>query len=130
MADDPREEVIDWENEVVARKCLTGQQKCEDCRDRPLDEIVSLHFTICQKPWWCTPHYGKTKQSKVCRAFTHEWYKARSELEQSWGHLGMGTSKWDRDHFFGYCHNATEEGYTRMEKPIPPMHDSVKSKWQ
>jgi hypothetical protein len=38
-------------------RCRTGQEaeECEDCRKRPLNDIVTAHFTICQKPWKCLP---------------------------------------------------------------------------
>jgi len=125
MADDPQQEEQEGGvNGTKVKKCLTGQQECEDCRDRNLDEIVSLHFTICQKPWHCRPHSrDETKQSKACRAFTHEWYRARSELERSWGRSGMGNSTWDREQFFGYCRNATRKGYTRIEEPTIAMYN-------
>merc|ERR1711998_323476 len=35
-------------------KCLDMKPTCEDCRAQKIENIVSAHFTICQKPWTCT----------------------------------------------------------------------------
>ena len=31
--------------------CLDMKPMCEDCRAQKIENIVSAHFTICQKPW-------------------------------------------------------------------------------
>lgn len=51
MADNPRDK--DTKGEVVHGKCRTGMKECEDCRARPIEDVVNFHFTCCQKPWWC-----------------------------------------------------------------------------
>jgi hypothetical protein len=48
MADNPT--TMETKGEVVLGKCRTGQTECEDCRARPMEDIVSFHFTCCQKP--------------------------------------------------------------------------------
>jgi hypothetical protein len=48
MADNPRNKKTTGEE--VNGKCRTGQLECEDCRTRPLEDILSFHFTVCQKP--------------------------------------------------------------------------------
>jgi hypothetical protein len=48
MCDNPRD--LPTVNDVVHGVCLTGEQNCEDCRERPLADIVTAHFTLCQKP--------------------------------------------------------------------------------
>lgn len=98
-------------------KCLTGEDQCEDCRKRPLKDIVSNHFTLCGKPWDCRQHNQKSHESQSCRRLYHEWYKARSELEQSWKRSGRGNSTWHGDHFFGYCNHGGRDGYIKIQEP-------------
>ena len=85
-------------------KCRTGEDDCEDCRSRPLREIVSAHFTLCQKPWRCIPFRHKTIEESLCRKLVGEWYRIRSSMEESWGRSGRGDSGvwFDSDHFHGY----------------------------
>lgn len=104
-------------NDVVHGECRTGQEDCEDCRSRPLEDVVTVHYTLCQKPWWCLPHDEGIIQKRLCRKLTHEWYKVRSELEKSWGRSGEGPGEWEKDHFFGYCKSRGKNGYVRIEEP-------------
>jgi hypothetical protein len=104
-------------NDVVQGKCLTGQENCEDCRSRPLDDVVTSHFTLCQKPWWCIPNDEDLIQHRLCRKLVHEWYKIRSELEQSWGRSGEGSGSYDKAQFFGYCKAVGHNGYVPIDQP-------------
>jgi hypothetical protein len=115
MADNPRDKKT--VNDVVQGKCRTGEAECEDCRSRPLEDVVTTHFTLCQKPWWCLPHSQDAIQHRLCRQLTHEWYKIRSELEQSWGRPAFGKSQYERDHFFGYCDFSGSKGYQLIQEP-------------
>jgi hypothetical protein len=90
-------------------------QKCEDCRARPFEEIVTFHFTICLKPWMCEPQKQNKIQMRLCRRALHEWFVYRSRMEQMWGRNGTGPGRYDRDHNMGYCSRSGEEGY----RPIP-----------
>jgi hypothetical protein len=90
-------------------------QKCEDCRARPFEEIVTFHYTICLKPWMCLRQKQDRIQKRLCRRAHHEWFVYRSRMEQTWGRNGTGTGGYDRDHFMGYCSRAGEGGY----QPIP-----------
>jgi hypothetical protein len=119
MADNPRTEKT--VNDIVHGKCRTGADDCEDCRNRPIDEVVTTHFTLCQKPWWCVPHTQDMIQHRLCRKLTHEWYKIRSELEQSWGRSGRGSGSFDSDQFYGYCASNGKKGYLPIEKPYGPQ---------
>jgi hypothetical protein len=48
MCDNPRDKrTVD---DVVHGNCRTGEDECEDCRSRPLEDVVTSHFTLCQKP--------------------------------------------------------------------------------
>lgn len=32
-------------------KCRTGEETCEDCRETPLSDMITVHLTTCWKPW-------------------------------------------------------------------------------
>lgn len=104
-------------------KCFTNQESCENCQKRPIEDIYSAHFTVCQKPWMCIPHLKKSGSSPLCRQLNHAWYQVRSELEKSWGRSGTGKGMaWeDGSHFYGYCHEHWEDGY----EPIQPTHSKT-----
>lgn len=47
MCDNPRDgKTID---NIVHGNCRTGEEDCEDCRNRPLEDIITTHYTLCQK---------------------------------------------------------------------------------
>ena len=49
MCDNPRDKRT--VNDIVAGDCRTGETECEDCRSRPLEDVITAHFTLCQKPY-------------------------------------------------------------------------------
>ena len=118
MCDNPRDKkTVD---DIVHGKCRTGETECEDCRNRAVQDIVSVHFTICQKPWLCLPHSLDKIQHRLCRKLHHEWYRVRADLEKSWGRSSLGPAKesWsERAHFFGYCTRTGQKGYVPIAKP-------------
>jgi hypothetical protein len=115
MCDNPRDKPT--VNDKVDGACRTGETDCEDCRSRPLEDVVTTHFTLCQKPWWCLPHTQDAIQHRLCQKLTREWYRVRSELEQSWGRSGQGGGDYHKDVFFGYCEHSGHTGYTPIQKP-------------
>jgi len=115
MCDNPRDQKT--VNDVVHGNCRIGTEECEDCRSRPLEDIVTTHFTLCQKPWGCYPHTQDTIQHRLCRKLTREWYRIRSEMEKSWGRTGTGPGTHDTENFFGYCTKNFEKGYVPIEEP-------------
>jgi hypothetical protein len=115
MCDNPRNKKT--VNDIVNGKCLTEELECEDCRSRPLEDIISVHFTICQKPWNCLAHKQDVIQQRLCRKLTHEWFRIRSDLEKSWGRSGVGEGKWDTSNFFGYCKSERRKGYLPIKIP-------------
>ncbi|KAK1745682.1 glycogenin [Skeletonema marinoi] len=66
MADPPRQ------NEVG--KCRDGREECQDCRDTPLEEIYSVHFTL--------PKTVEMSQKAMCSKFHGEWFRIREDLER------------------------------------------------
>ena len=115
MCDNPR--TGKTKNDAVSGECRTNEEECEDCRERPIEDIVTTHYTVCQKPWWCLSHGQDRLQHRLCRKLTHEWYKVRSELEKSWGRSGKGPGHYETDVFFGYCESGGKKGYIPITKP-------------
>ncbi len=76
MADDP----MGMHKQIKAPMCRTLQETCQDCRETPLEEIYSVHFTICGKPEWCPFQH----EVSLCQKLHVEWHKVRTSLEQEW----------------------------------------------
>ena len=117
MCDNPRDSKT--VNDVVHGNCRTGEspENCEDCRSRPLEDIITTHYTLCQKPWLCIPQDHDMIQQRLCRKLHHEWYRIRSEMEKSWGRSGRGPGEWQSDQFYGYCSEMGKKGYIQIETP-------------
>jgi len=115
MCDNPR--LGKTVNDVVSGNCRTGEEDCQDCRSAPLESVVTAHFTLCQKPWWCLSHSQDAIQHRLCRKLTHEWYTIRSELEVSWGRSGRGSGSFEESVFLGYCTKHGKDGYLPIKKP-------------
>lgn len=124
MSDNPRDQKT--VNDVVQGKCRTGEDKCEDCRSHPVEDIASFHFTLCQKPWLCLPHSQDMIQHRLCRKVFHEWYRVRSDLEKSWGRNGTGPAVSDKQ-FFGYCSGPGGKRYVPIGKPYGSTRDPYSS---
>merc|ERR1712181_114688 len=101
MGDNPRSQKT--VNDIVHGDCMTGETECEDCRSRQIEDVVTSHFTLCQKPWMCLPQDKDRIQERLCRKLHHEWYRIRSDLERSWGRPDQGEGKFQRKQFYGYC---------------------------
>jgi hypothetical protein len=117
MADPPRKEEkyrLGKDDNTVG-KCHDGREECQDCRDVPLDEIYSLHFTVCYKPWDCqiSPELeGKTKE--VCRKYHGEWYRIREDLEKARAKKSEYVPPKGRhmpEIFRGFCKREYQRGY-------------------
>ena len=99
-------------------RCRTNEEtSCEDCRKRPKEEIVTFHFTICQKPWNCLQYRHHDDDFSLCREMTNEWYRYRSQLEQSWGRTGIGPGQHKVESYHGYCNQNGAKGYIPIEQP-------------
>jgi hypothetical protein len=99
-------------------RCRTNQDKCEDCRERPAEDVMTFHFTICQKPWKCLKYKDKTPPYlRLCREMNRRWYEYRSQLETSWGRSGTGNGALLPDHYRGYCHEEGHMGYQKIQTP-------------
>ena len=139
MADNPRDKPT--VNDKVSGRCRDGYKRpdkndqCEDCRSRPVEEVVTTHFTLCQKPWECLPQDGNRIQERLCRKFHGEWYRIREDLETKiWGRNevdlndGQEVAKvrggdYKMDHFRGYCKGRGGSGYIQVK--VPPTGNNV-----
>ena len=92
------------------------QEPCHDCRLWNVSQIVSTHFTNCQKPWHCQ---RALQSNALCRALHEAWFRVRSQMEQGWGRSGWGSAPtWaDVHHFYGYCRRRGIQGYEYIARP-------------
>ena len=99
--------------------CYSGQslEACEDCTSTKLDGVYSAHFTVCGKPWECW-NLDDTDY-RLCNEMHRAWFRARSEMERSWGRPGRGnaTGRHKKFQFYGYCHGYHFKGYEQIEQP-------------
>mmetsp|Transcript_56793 Transcript_56793/g.63614 ORF Transcript_56793/g.63614 Transcript_56793/m.63614 type:complete len:507 (+) Transcript_56793:119-1639(+) len=116
MADNPRNKRT--VNDIVHGDCMTGEDECEDCRSRPLEDVVTAHFTLCQKPWLCLPEDSDVIQQRLCRKLHHQWHRIRSDLEQSWGRPEIGEGEYQPKHFLGHCKTHSQNGYVYIKEPF------------
>lgn len=62
-------------------KCLSPRKEdgyCEDCRKTNFSDVVSTHYTVCQKPWWCRRF---NENETLCDATHKAWFQLRYEVE-------------------------------------------------
>mmetsp|Transcript_24937 Transcript_24937/g.42449 ORF Transcript_24937/g.42449 Transcript_24937/m.42449 type:complete len:248 (+) Transcript_24937:1-744(+) len=84
-------------------KCRTAERTCEDCRERPLAEIKTVHLTTCWKPWHCpTLRYPHPER---CKEVHRAWFDFRQALELSWGYEVPQDGWWFK-RTLGYCTKA------------------------
>ena len=85
MADAPRGQ--------EGNKCRTLEEDCQDCRNVGFEEIKTIHFTLCRKPWWCQAHesnlvrksdLGGEEGFELCLAAHKQWFRTRYLLEKEW----------------------------------------------
>jgi hypothetical protein len=114
MSDTPRQE---------NGKCKTGEEECEDCRTRPVEDLASVHFTNCLKPWHCVAHQQEGLTHELCRKMHQEWFRVRSMLEKAWGRNATGPGQWHREQFYGFCTRHGKKGYLNITQPFLPSFD-------
>lgn len=128
MADNPRDKRT--VNDVVSGNCRDGRTDCEDCRERAVEDVVTAHFTLCQKPWECVVHDQDVLQHRLCRKLSGEWYRIRADWELSRkagakesdndknakidaknAVVVVGEGKFQPEHFRGFCNGRGKKGY-------------------
>ena len=133
MAHNPRDRPT--RDDIVSGNCRNGYNRpemndqCEDCRSRPIEEIFTTHFTLCQKPWECHAQDGDRIQERLCRKFHGEWYRVREDLETNlWRRsvvdlnsedetVKVRGGKFQPKQFRGYCKGHGAKGYIPIELP-------------
>lgn len=109
MADSPRQS--------KNNKCRDGREECQDCRDTPIEEVKSVHFTLCSKPWKCPIWAGQeSSTTNICAKFHQEWFRIREDLDRKKAlqegreYTNPGGS-YKPEVFHGYCKSNGERGY-------------------
>jgi len=51
----------------------------KECKDYPWEQVASIHYTYCQKPWKCHRTEG------ICEPMHNFWWKTRQNLEEAQG---------------------------------------------
>jgi len=111
---------------------------CDDCRETPIDQLTTIHYTACKKPWSCptarTNNNDKTQRHRIdvaltnatmCMLLHQEWFKIRREFDELYYSvskdkkiLSRRIGKYNEEFYLGYC--ETESKYLSM---IFPEHD-------
>ena len=113
--------------------CRDGQQNCEDCRLINVNDIISVHFTLCNKPWKCpfvSTSSSTSPQDSICNKFHTQWFRIRHDLEKTLltaaaatttstiiehdgnEYTSLGQGRYMPEIFHGYCNSHGERGYT------------------
>ena len=105
MSDNPRSE---------KGLCRDGKETCKDCRETPIEDIKTVHFTICQKPWMCHMYADDKRQvnSKLCRDFHNEWFRVRKSFEVLKN--TYNTHKYSGTIYQGFCSGFGEDKYRKI----------------
>ena len=74
MVDNPRFE--------GSGRCRDGRETCDDCRATPLEDVLSVHFTLCGKPWECRTDWDAESRD-LCSRLHGEWFRIRRSFEES-----------------------------------------------
>ena len=113
--------------------CRTLEEECQDCRKTPLEDIYSIHFTVCGKPEWCKLLH----EIPLCRDLFIEWHKVRASLEQEWAQkypgyvpdlYAIGNKTGDRAEmwrkFGGHCGKGEKTYYPMV---FPDLYDETET---
>jgi hypothetical protein len=67
---------------LIIDRCLYNTMAdSSECLEVPTADIVSAHFTICQKPWTCYAN----KPNSMCKFLHHKWFETRQLAEAYFG---------------------------------------------
>jgi hypothetical protein len=101
--------------------CLNKQPTCEDCRLQEPENVKSVHYTICQKPWTCTQH-SNPKNARLCSALHLKWFQLRDDFEKD---MGIDRSYRVKDSPFRGSQGACKAWGDKNYIPIPLDHVSL-----
>lgn len=109
--------------------------RCEDCRNTPIANVKTAHYTACKKPWECklaNPRVPRDKRQvyrlenlvnvTYCMDLVREWFNLRMEFESALEIASDGQVKpssragtYQDQYFLGYCRR--DGGYTAINPP-------------
>lgn len=117
-------------------QCQNGQSQCEDCRETPMEQIRSFHYTVCRKPWLCIANRSNDPSNTFhkkhsipvdvvkynhCMEALKVWHSVRTDLEQELYSLTGDNNvekgragEYNRDYFMGHCTEDQSKGYLRI----------------
>ena len=136
---------------MKGKKCRNNMPTCQSCMHTPLDEIHSIHYTACRKPWLCASigdkedpnHRGKTLPEDVidiqhCLELQSVWHTCRTDLENKLfkltNDIGIreqgqkGTHQ--KEYFHGHCTGHGSSNYIGISanaetlRRIPELYSS------
>jgi lipopolysaccharide biosynthesis glycosyltransferase len=70
-----------YRSQKIDRCIYNTMADTPDCLKQSLDEIKSVHFTVCQKPWSCY----KAFVNPLCAKFHKRWFELRLKSEKYYG---------------------------------------------
>merc|ERR1712129_33047 len=65
----------------VDRGLFNNMVEIEKCRKYKYSQVISNHFTWCQKPWYCRYQTNRP----LCIEFNKKWWKTSHRVEQMLG---------------------------------------------
>jgi hypothetical protein len=107
--------------------------RCKDCRILPVDQVKSVHYTACKKPWECSLPYPRIPKQKnmelklqeltnitACGLLFQKWFDLRQDFEsklQEFGNVlpSPRTGMYQKQYFGGYCQGRGH--YVAMNPP-------------
>jgi hypothetical protein len=115
---------------------------CEDCRVTPIDELKTIHYTACKKPWECqvpNPRIPRDKSQvyrlsqltniTTCMHLHQKWFGLRLDYEEQLQAATNGevmaakrTGTKDPEFFLGYC-----SGNNYIPMNLPPSGFDAKT---
>jgi hypothetical protein len=123
---------------IVVRRgqCLSKRPTCEDCRTTKLEDIYSIHYTACRKPWTCIAYRSDDPEKRFprmnampvdiidydhCMASRRVWHEYRLDLENKLYELTRDEGikrgqigNYTKDYFLGHCAAEQSNGYLRL----------------
>jgi hypothetical protein len=84
--------------------------ECEDCRAKDYEDVRSVHFTICQKPWICFQPSASLPYGKICNEFHRMWFETRRDFEETVTNT-YSTEAYGGKLREGFCKGGGEKNY-------------------
>lgn len=121
---------------VKKGECKSGKSFCEDCRYTAIQNLTSIHYTACRKPWTCIATKSNDPNSKFdrknsipvditdykeCMEKQAVWHDMRTDLENKLYALSKDErirsgqkGTYNREFFRGHCTEDQSKGYLQV----------------